>query len=218
MRDQLRDLEGQLIFIEGKVTSYSNRNGKIYVCLRRPVVIPWDGDAPLGDVEKDGKKVVGIDHLWVETSGHDEIHMLTDVLSCSRVRWYSRKDGSVDLGTEPLHVLHFHDREIKDVVAARKLGKFGKNHGDSSLQQQLEFCDYYLELLRTQGEFDKDLGKPRWVFSNAYSITWLIDFYEDYERELHDARAHFERAQQKVELQVKRGRCRSAGRFSDLLR
>ncbi len=47
MRDQLRKLEGQLIFIQGRIKNYSHRNGHRYVCLQRPSVIPWDGNEPL---------------------------------------------------------------------------------------------------------------------------------------------------------------------------
>ena len=119
MRDQLRDIEGQLVFIEGRVTSYSNRNGKKYICLQRPLVIPWDGNRALKASAED-QLIEGLDHLWVQTSGHDQIEMMRHVLSCSRVKWYARKDGSVDLGTEPLHTLLNHDKEIERFMDARK--------------------------------------------------------------------------------------------------
>jgi len=217
MRDQLRDVEGQLIFIEGRVTSYSNRNGKKYICLQRPLVIPWDGNAAL-KASAEHQLIDGLDHLWVQTSGHDQIEMMRHVLSCSRVKWYARKDGTVDLGTEPLHCLYNHDRRIEEFVAARKAGQLEKNHRASHLADQLGFCDFYLDILTNQGRIGEESGKPEWIYSCFYSCDELIDWYTQYKKEILDALQHFDKAQKKVELQAQRGRCRSAGRFADLLR
>ena len=216
MRDQLRSLEGQLIFIQGRIKNYSHRNGHRYVCLQRPLVIPWDGNEPLQE-SFTHKAIEGIEHLWVETSQSDKINMMQHVLSCSRVQWYTRKDGSIDLGTEPLHVLYNHDGQINDLIKAREAGQFHRNHGDSYFDDQLEFCDVYLDLLTNQGRRGK-LNKPEWIYSQFYSISWLIDWYRGYKAELQSAQKHFNRAQRKVAQQVARGRCRSAGGFSDLLR
>ena len=216
MRDQLRSLEGQLIFIQGRIKNYSHRNGHRYVCLQRPLVIPWDGNEPLQD-SFTHNAIQGIEHLWVETSQHDQIHMMQHVLSCSRVQWYTRKDGSIDLGTEPLHVLYNHDGQIDSLIQAREAGKFHRNHGDSYFDDQIDFCDVYLDLLTNQGRIGQ-FNKPEWIYSKSYSISWLIDWYQDYKAELQSAQNHFNKAQRKVSQQAARGRCRSAGGFADLLR
>tara|TARA_B100001287_G_scaffold26240_1_gene18985 strand:+ start:1402 stop:2055 length:654 start_codon:yes stop_codon:yes gene_type:complete len=217
MRDQLRALENQLVFIQGNISSYSNRNGHKYVCLFRPTVIPWDGQSSFFDAEKQGK-ITGLDHLWVRHSdSYDRVEMYKKVMSCSRIRWYARKDNSIDLGAEPLHVLWDHDSQIQRQTRAKVEGYFGKNWGHSITDEHIKCADFYLDLLENQGRVNEH-GKPEWIFSVHKSIPWLIDFHTNYREEMREAIKKFDVAQVKVQEQVKRGRCRSAGGFADLLK
>ena len=89
MRDQLRALENQLVFVQGRIANYSNRNGRKHVCLTRPTVIPWDGQSSFFEAEQKGKiKGDWGESRWFDISaGVRQGCVLSPRLFCSVLEW-----------------------------------------------------------------------------------------------------------------------------------
>lgn len=118
MRDQLRQIEGQLVYLTGKPSAIKD-NGKYRdVCIKRPKVIPWDTNAPL-DFQA---PAVACDHLWLRSKPDHPLPMYLDCIAVGRIGFYTRADGSFDIGCRDLSRLYNADRELSCLsYATRRL-------------------------------------------------------------------------------------------------
>ncbi|MEB3361554.1 MAG: hypothetical protein VKI42_05455 [Synechococcaceae cyanobacterium] len=94
-RDCLRPLEGQLVFFQATPAEASRSgDGRRQVLLKGVKVWRFTADQPAGQGQPDA----AVDHLWLEVEDDTRIPLLTPCVGLGRVRWYSRRDGSTDLG------------------------------------------------------------------------------------------------------------------------
>ena len=205
MRDQLRPFEGQLVFIEGRLTEASRRDDKQYFMMRRPKITPWDGISAV-DFRN---PATSVDHLWVDL-GSGGVQMLQHCFTLTRIRYYTRSNGSVDLGCEPIyHILDFDKYQI-DFHDSCHSGYHRQ------LDEQLHHLNQALSIIDWHGKVMPGHTEPSYGFSRFKTVPWM--------------RRYFKNAQQKAlrlqtaQLKAKAGDrgkqrpCRSAGSFADLLR
>lgn len=97
MRHQLKQFEGQNVVIIGRMTKrITQPNGTVDICLAAIEVRPIRSDIALDEI-----KPVKVDHAWIQ--GIDEEHLergdlLIRYCGAATVRYYTRKNGTVDLG------------------------------------------------------------------------------------------------------------------------
>ena len=212
MRDALRELEGQLVVIRGKVSEVKRHDNKRFALLVNPKVFPWDGFSPMGVILDNSAFHVKVDHLWCELRQDDPTPLYTAVFGCSKVSWYTRKDASIDLGVQPMHVMLNCDHLIHDSIEAFKDRARTQREAYTLM---LEAMDYTEESLKHQGEIYGDRGVPAWTYStllNSNQIKrWIVENRKSLELDL----ACLDRAEAGCK---NRGRCKGAGSFSDLMR
>ena len=116
MRDQLRPIEGQLVYLTGKPSAIKD-NGKYRdVCVKQPKIIPWDSNAPL-----DFKApAIAYDHLWLRSRPECPLPMYQDCIAVGRIGYYTRTDGSLDLGIQNISRIFNVDREICTLLEATR--------------------------------------------------------------------------------------------------
>lgn len=116
MRDQLRQIEGQLVYLTGKPSAIKD-NGKFRdVCVKRPKVIPWDTNAPL-----DFKApAVACDHLWLRSRPDRPLPMYLDCIAVGRIGYYTRTDGSLDLGIQNISPIFNVDEQLCTLLEATR--------------------------------------------------------------------------------------------------
>ena len=98
MRDNLRSLEGQLVTIYGRNKERKKlEDGRRFSLIKNPVIRPWDGNSRI-DLRSKGIKV---DHVWIALSPHSKqplTELLKTTITVGTVGYYTRADGSLDLG------------------------------------------------------------------------------------------------------------------------
>ena len=207
MRDQLRPLEGELVFVFGKAAEYSNRDGKDYLCVPKAKIHKWDGYSAV-DLRQPPAAMV--DHLWVSCSSRDKCKMYQDFFGLTRIRYYVRKDGSVDLGCEPLYYLLDCDKHQDEWHASRRYGASSYGRSDTDhINSALYMCAH-------QGKPLDEKGVPSYIFSRFKDLSEIWRFYQKWDRRINEQRANFLKAQTNCKSS-QRGRCRSAGSFADLM-
>ena len=100
MRDQLRSLEGQLVTVVGRNKERRrNDDGRTFAMIKNAIIRPWDGNSAI-DVSRK-KPAIQVDHVWIMQSPHVtgmRAELLTSTITVGTVGFYTRADGSIDLG------------------------------------------------------------------------------------------------------------------------
>ena len=96
MRDQLLAMEGQLVGVTGRVSGFGHR--KDLFCLANCLINSWDGASSIRACTNEQPGTVRVDHMWVSCDGFGGVKRYEQFGLMGRVGWYSRADGSVDLG------------------------------------------------------------------------------------------------------------------------
>ena len=100
MRDNLRSLEGQLVTIVGRNKERRrNDDGRTFSMIKNAIIRPWDGNSAV-DVSRN-KPAIQVDHVWVMQSPHVtamRAELLASTITVGTVGFYTRTDGSMDLG------------------------------------------------------------------------------------------------------------------------
>ena len=100
MRDELRPLEGKTVVVIGRVNNVQLRpEGHFDVCFRDVEVRELRYDMPQMKVP-----AVKLDHLWF-LEPPKIAHIGSIRLFVGRVLFYTRKDGSLDIGVTPMESL-----------------------------------------------------------------------------------------------------------------
>ena len=94
MRDALRPFEGQLVAFSGRLTDFGHR--KDLACMSNCTVAPWDRNASINEALSQ-PQAIKVDHFW-HTARYQPDARYGRICSIGRVGWYTRADGSVDLG------------------------------------------------------------------------------------------------------------------------
>lgn len=101
MRNQLKQFEGQNVVIEGRMTKLIRQpGGLIDICLAVIKVRPVKSDVPLKE-----EPAIKVDHAWLQ--GIEEKHLengglLQKYCGAARVSYYTRKNGTIDLGFQSI--------------------------------------------------------------------------------------------------------------------
>lgn len=212
MRDALRELEGQLVVIRGKVSEVKRHDNKRFALIVKPKIFPWDGFTAINKILNDKSRYVKVDHLWCELRRDDPTPLYTAVFGCSRVSWYTRKDASIDLGVQPMHVMLNCDHLVHDSIEA--FTDRAKTQREA-YNLMLEAMDYTLESLKHQGEIYGDRDVPAWTYSSYLNSDQIKRWIARNRKSLELDIACLDRAEAGC---AKRGRCKSAGSFADLMR
>jgi len=126
VRNELKALEGDLVFVTGRPTEARRDGEDIYLMLVRPQLQRWDGMAPIGQ-----GPAIQTDHLWVQCETNKWAgEMLQLVVGVGRVGYYRRADGTVDLGVALLVSIDL-DLLLEDVH--RMLGDSSRKGMEGSL-------------------------------------------------------------------------------------
>ena len=96
MRDQLCAMEGQLVGVTGRLSGFGHR--KDLFCLANCLINSWDGASSVKACIEEQPGAVRVDHMWVSLDGFNGVKRYEQFGLMGRVGWYSRADGSVDLG------------------------------------------------------------------------------------------------------------------------
>lgn len=96
MRNELRALEGDLVFFQARHAAW-DRAGDVGNHLLKPIKVwRWDG---VGPVQQGA--AIRLDHAWLRLSEEGHIpELYTEVCGVARIGWYTRADGSCDLGLQ----------------------------------------------------------------------------------------------------------------------
>lgn len=160
MRDQLRKIEGRLVYILGKPSEVRSFSKGRDICLKRPTVIPWDENAAL-DFKQKGVKC---DHLWIRALGPSKVSMYQESISIARVGYYTRANGSLDIGCQDVARIYNADKSLDLIYDTRLLRK----------EEQLIQCEILLselkQIFKDHGKLGPD-GSPMYVYSEHLSIS-----------------------------------------------
>ena len=164
MRNALKELEGQLVMVEGVVAKGNvTKNGSRHFCVSNPRVTPWDGMSKLKSTK--GQPPVA-DHMWVQcdkTSNWPKLY--TKHFCIGTVGWYARADGSIDLSVHDLARLMNGDRLLWQI----EYQLHNKNHLTEAAQNIAAMA----KALADHGKrFDGDV---RYVYSPRHSYKELAE-------------------------------------------
>lgn len=162
MREQLRELEGKLVCIQGRPTEAKDNGNGRDICLRMPKVVPWDANAAL-----DFKgPAVKCDHLWIRAIGAVQLSMYQDSLAVARVGYYTRTDGSFDIGCQRLSRLFNMDRAFALLDDAKKI----KSKDEWLMRANVNLHDIEV-MLESHGRMLKDA--PMYVYSEYVAVSTI---------------------------------------------
>ena len=168
MRDALKELEGQLVMVEGVVAKGNvTKNGSRHFCVSNPRVTPWDGMSKLKSTK--GQPPVA-DHMWVQcdkTSNWPKLY--TKHFCIGTVGWYARADGSIDLTVRDLARLMNGDKVLWNIEYLLYKSSANKGH----LTEAASNIGAMLQALLDHGKrFDGDV---RYVYSPRHSYKELAE-------------------------------------------
>lgn len=107
MRDELRGLEGQKVHFIGRLKEWRlNSDGTARVCMAAVEIRPLDPTRSLKETP-----AVRVDHFWqlnVPADSMGSKKMLHKMAGVGTITWYSRADGSVDLGVKGGNSISLH--------------------------------------------------------------------------------------------------------------
>ena len=169
MREQLKQLEGQLVVLRGRVAAARiTDNNRYYFCVSNPKISPWDGNEPLKDASS--SNTVRADHVWIQTSTDCNWPKLYEkhfmVGTCG---YYTRKDGSVDLSVTKTAAILNGQKFLWDIEAVLR-SKRSETH---RVDRALEMIAYLAEQLLHHGD---EHGDREWyVYGTNMSVKEIAD-------------------------------------------
>lgn len=195
-RDSLRHLENRLVVFTGRLADVSRPRGGIRCYLiNRVRCWAWDGDSPVSfSVAPDG----AADHAWLRIAVDEQpsIELLQRVEGIATIGWYSRADGSVDLGLRSHQMLDLDELLVRFHEARDKVPR-------TALIQVLQQC---LGRLAAPGHY----GFSRELRASEVKRT-LTTYHERLQRS--------QAAEERIRATTKPGRRPSGARsFADLLK
>lgn len=178
MRDQLRELEGQLAWVSGRIADYSLRDGKRYACISRPTIQPWDEDQAVDPIPA----IKGIDHCWIKAGVEKQessVEMYRPYISLQRIQWYSRKDGSIDLGFGDSYVTYNMDGAYTLIANKEKGIRHHQKQTKRFYEQRWYAYNLLLKRLKHHGKPDPERnGEIIYYFGYKWSITQWREWLE----------------------------------------
>lgn len=103
-RDELRAFENHVVQFEGWIETWTPReDGGSDVLIRAVRIRPYHLDET--QTQRMARSAVASDHLWMRVpkrAAYPRMSRLDHVFGYGKVGWYTRKDGSVDLGLRAL--------------------------------------------------------------------------------------------------------------------
>lgn len=171
MREQLRDLEGQLVYVLGRPTEAKTSGSIRDVCIKNATVVPWDADAPIIDLNG-----IKCDHLWIRAHSENRTLMYQDSIVVSRVGFYTRKDGSLDIGCQSIARLYNADIPLSRLNSAMRQRK-------SQQEALTRSAGILLEINCILGSHGKMFeGNPVYAYSEYLSITDIKKQVEQFQK------------------------------------
>ena len=135
MRDQLRSLEGQLVTVVGRNKERRrNDDGRTFSMIKNAIIRPWDGISAV-DVSRN-KPAIQVDHVWVMQSPHVtgmRAELLSSTITVGTVGYYTRADGSMDLGIRDICRVCNIDSILRYVVDIHA-GMMSRNQWDQTVE------------------------------------------------------------------------------------
>ena len=193
-RSELLPLEGQWVRWRGIVETWQQRpGGELDICIRSVKLWPWTFSDPL----ETSKPAQRTEHLWLRCPAEFvatlQVERLQPANGIGTVGWYRRSDGTTDLGVKA--------RVLTNAGQLQTLIMDHVRHGE--WQQTIDLIDRYIARHRD--------GSSILCAPNMSPEQILTDL--NWSRQLAVANlAKLATAPRRT------GRCRSAGRFTDLLR
>jgi hypothetical protein len=159
MRTELAPFENETVSVIGRIKEWrKNRaEGTEDICISGARVARWDAMSPLDPDACDAK----VHHLWIRIpKGLCDSQLLSKVHFIGRVGWYTRSDGSVDLGIRAMKAICM-DLLAKRIAEWRRSGSwtFDEFAEGDQLIEEIDFC---LAALYHQGE-------------GGYAYSWAHD-------------------------------------------
>jgi hypothetical protein len=178
MRDQLRDLEGQLVYVLGRPTGAKTSGANRDVCFKNATVVPWDADAAITD-----SKGIKCDHLWIRAHSQTRTSMYQNSIVVSRVGFYTRKDGSLDIGCQSTARLYNADISLSRLNSAMRQRISQQEALTRSAGILLEMnC-----ILKSHGKMFE--GDPVYAYSEYMSITDIKKQVEHFQKTVNSLQA-----------------------------
>jgi hypothetical protein len=163
MREELRDLEGQLVYVVGRIKEARPDGEFIDVLLTRPCLHRWDGNERLT-----GENPIHTDHLWLRVTREAmAVELLEKAVTIGRVGYYRRTDGTVDLGVSALPATGI-DEIVTEV---REMLHQVPRQGIGAAKKAAEDLELAVDLLRNQ-------GKKGWAFSRFHDCDAALKVLE----------------------------------------
>lgn len=107
-RDELRKFENKIVQISGRVDRWKpTSEGNEDVLVTAVKVRPYYLDETLAELE--ARSPIRVDHLWLrlpDKGARPEMCRLDQVFGYGPINWYTRRDGTVDLGCTPIPAIH----------------------------------------------------------------------------------------------------------------
>ena len=178
MREQLRDLEGQLVYVLGRPTGAKTTGENRDVCIKNATVVPWDADSAIVDSEG-----IKCDHLWIRAHSQTRTSMYQSSIVVSRVGFYTRKDGSLDIGCQSAARLYNADIQLSRLNNAWRQRKSQQEALTRSAGILLEIdC-----IFKTHGKMFE--GNPVYAYSEYLSITDIKEKVEQFQKSVNSLQA-----------------------------
>jgi hypothetical protein len=196
-RPELRPLENQLVFVSGRITQWHKNRGpegkNDDICLSNVRLWTWDRQAAV-DLWTIAPTAT-TEHLWVRgTSGAIASERLAETICVGRISYYTRSDGTADLGLEVRTSYCLDDAAKRVASASRDIKRDG-------LPAARKAFDYALDALAAAYGTQDD--EEVLAFSHAYRLQEAVQRLEDYAMSLDrlikatssrlDAQAHLRR-------------------------
>jgi hypothetical protein len=167
MREELKQLEGQLVVLQGRVAKARiTEDDRYYFCVSKPALRPWDGNAPLLDCKVAAKT----DHVWVQTDSSCNWPRLYEkhfmVGTCG---YYTRKNGSVDLTVTKTAAILNGQKLIWEIEGILK----SKRPEEERLDRALDLIKSLSSFIYHQGEEIE--GKQHFVYSQEMSVAAITE-------------------------------------------
>ena len=136
MRDELLPLLDKPVMLIGRLTAKEREGSSLRACIKNPRVYKWSRF--LNEEQIESQRPIKTDHLWIyahvsSTIGDVEDAMLANIKIYSHLSYYTRADGSTDIGliwtpcVKSLGSIQFYylTHKYEEVCPARNDGKTG---------------------------------------------------------------------------------------------
>ncbi len=169
MRNELKALEGQLVYVLGRVTEARINADSLDALMPRPRLHRWDGKSPLRE-----ESPIPTDHLWVRTGREGlGVEMLETAVVIGRVGYYRRANGTVDLGVKAVPGFDV------DVMAREATALVGMVPTVG-----IKFAEHALEVVDTAIAYLDNQGVEGWAFSRFASCGESLKCFRRWHEQL----------------------------------